>query len=216
MASRNSNTNRLNTDDGCFFHIIYDVNFVANDWPVKAIVMLRRLIVAQFRGRHLPIKESKFLVFGEIERDVLPFIGWEYYLKTRIIEAQKGRLATAIADACHFIGKEDNLEKYLERSVGRLIWKALGHRPLLAPFSSAFMLSHLKPHCVSNTRNWSSTLMKSTIKELAICATLSPLVRINVYRPYWKTVVFFDASKDSGAVVYAAAQEWELDNLLPS
>ena len=187
VASRNSNINRLNTGDGCFFHIIDDVNLVANDWPVKSIVMLHRLIVAQLRGRHLAIKESKSLALGESEQDVLPFTGWEWNLKTGIIEAQKGRLAKAIADACHFIRKEDNLEKDLERSVGRLIWQALGHRLLFATLSSAFMLSHPKPHCISNTRNWSSTLVKSARKELAICATVSPLVRINVYRAYWKS-----------------------------
>ena len=131
VASKNSHINRLNAGDGCFFHIIDDVNFVAKDWPVKEIVMLHQLIVTKFRRRHLPIKASRSLALGEVELDILPFIGWECNLKTGIIEARKSRLAKVIADSCNLIQKQEILTKEFERTVGRLIWHTLEHRPLL-------------------------------------------------------------------------------------
>ena len=57
-------------------------------------------------------------------------------------------------------------------------------------------------------------LTKTSSRELAICAGLSPLVKINVHRPYSKRFICIGASEFAGAVVYSSAEESELETLL--
>ena len=208
-ANETSGLQRINKGDALVLHIVDDVNFVADSWPRKAVVILHQLVVGEFFKRQLPIKKAKSLPLQEVEKDSLPFIGWQWDLKAGLIMAQEPRLANAIACVSALLTQKKHRPQDFESAVGRLIWQSLGHRPLLASLCSVFKLRYSRASFASL-----ENLIKSARKELAICATLSPLVKINVHRPYYKTIICIDASEYAGAVVYSCATEVELETLL--
>lgn len=209
FTQSNACIRRIEKGDGAFFHIIDDVNFVADGWPREAVIFLHRCLLLHFQKNGLPFKAAKSLPIGQVEVNSLPFIGWNWNLKTGIITAQERRLSEAISDVREVLDSKTHNPRAFERSVGRLIWQTLGHRPLLSTLSTVFRVQSLTEKPIRL-----NPLLASARKELSICATLVPLVCIDVHRPYCTKVVCFDASLAAGAVVSCTATSSELETLL--
>lgn len=77
---------QLSQGDGLLMHIIDDVNFVCSSWLPAEVTALHDTCFKVFTGNGLPIKISKSLPVGSIERTTMRFIGWVWNLESGVIE----------------------------------------------------------------------------------------------------------------------------------
>lgn len=81
---------------------------------------------------------ARSLPIFQVEIYSLPFNGWNWNLKTENIASQEKISSEAVSDVRAVLDSKTNNLRIFDRSVGRLIWQTLGHRPLLSTISTVF------------------------------------------------------------------------------
>lgn len=122
----------LCSGDALVMHIIDDVNLVMLDWPDVAVRVLHRLAETSFRAALLPPKRSESLPLGQVEGKSLRFIGWDWDFESDTISPCAKKLRSVMVDAYKLLNDPSTPSEQVERGLGRMIWLALGLRPLLA------------------------------------------------------------------------------------
>lgn len=197
---------KLNTFSVLVLHIIDDLNFVFVDWPDDLVSNFQASLTSLLSRNFLPLHKEKSSPTGVIERDVLPFIGWIWYLRRGILRPKHDKLLTA-SSAVLNICQGTLTEHSVRSAVGRLIWNCLGCRPLLSILYRTF-------HYLQDVSKWNKSLERSVKRELTMTSRLVLFSHIKLYRRQWTRVIAIDACTSGGAVVYTDVAEKCLDELL--
>ena len=190
----------FNPDIVLCLHIIDDINCVFVDWPQIFVVRFHTALKAVLEENGLPIHKGKSIAQGQVETNALSFIGWEWDLRRNILRPKLDKLTKAHKQLGEALEVKHPAESIMRRAVGRLVWHALGLRPLLSVLSHTFTyVDATRRDCLSHA------CMAAINTELNTFIQLGPLAQVRVNRPTWPTIVAFDASLTAGAVVYSTA-----------
>lgn len=155
-------------------HIIDDVNAVCFDMEDHELNIFQRCIWTLFFRNGLPLKPSKSTPLGSILKETVPFIGFEWNMKTHVIAPKQKRIQSVSAlvhqDNLHFQALSEELYRKL---LGKLIWFCLARRPLLSVLRCA-----VDPAALTDER-----LRALAASEFRRIATISPLARVTAFSP---------------------------------
>ena len=175
-------------------HIIDDLNFVLVDWPDEETILLQSSVEATLRANNLPIRRSKSSLVGSVERNMMPFIGWHWFLRKGVLRPKSSKLIDAITSAMDTC--QGNMTRKAVRSTtGRLIWICLGCRPMLSMLYRTFQYT-------MDTSTPSQALLQAVRRELFMMSRISSLSCVRIHRKTWTRIIAFDACKTGGAVVF--------------
>lgn len=191
---------RISSGDLLLLHILDDINCICIDWPHAAVIELHRLAESSFESHGLPIKRSKSSPLGTVQTSSVPFIGWEWHLRRGTLRPSASKLSEAVFDTRKALTASVLCRDDVSRVLGKLVWCALGVRPSLSVLYRSYMFTSDENYNEQDATNL--TLPNSVRKELWQMSRLILLSEVNLNRPIWSTVIAFDASQHSGAVVY--------------
>lgn len=77
--------------------IIDDISIIVNNWPHSRITLLHRTLRTLLIAAGLPIAEQKSLPVDEIEDKVIPFVGMEVNLVTKLVTPMTSRITKLAA-----------------------------------------------------------------------------------------------------------------------
>ncbi|KAI0558954.1 hypothetical protein FGB62_177g010 [Gracilaria domingensis] len=176
------------------------------DWSQDEVAALQDTIEKVLTNNYLPVKRSKSSPVGVVETVEMPFIGWVWYLKRGVIRPKAEKLQLVAKEAA--VVNHMPLDEVRVRSlVGRIVWIALGLRPLLSVLYRTFQYLQA-PNELSNE------LEASVKREICMICRLLPFSHIRLTRGFWHRIIAFDASPVAGAVVYTDVDVQELQLLL--
>jgi len=194
------------SNDILIAHIIDDVNIVMYDCPLEEVRLLQHLLWRTFTMSGLPIRAKKCTPLNRIETISLPFIGFDWNLRSGSISPKDKRTANLCKSIDHLLDFPSFYqEKDVERIVGKLVWTAMARRPLLSILRSAF-------HLPSNTALRRNRNIAE--RELRLISSLLPLATIETKRMIWPIALATDASTHSGATTFARSNRNALLSLL--
>lgn len=170
-----------------------DINCIFVDWPDPFVTKLYKILEKTLETHGLPVKRTKSLLLREVEDERITFIGWEWNLRAGNLRPSPSKLHATAHEADTLLAQTDIAHAPLRRKLGKLIWTALGLRPLLSVPSHVFTLVELNDPDTTSAGPSRGVLM-AAMKEVKLLRTLCPLTQVIVYRPTWTTVVAFDAS----------------------
>ena len=189
-------------------HIIDDVSCVFVDWPQQFVPLFHVVFKEVLEAHGLPIKRANSNALRTAETNSVTFIGWKLIFETGVIGPAPAKVSSAAQSARALLLLPTIPKQSLQRTVGNLLWHALGLRPLLSIFSRTFVMIEW------SVRNEpTSTEIQAVRQELLTIRTLCPR-KLFLSPPTLKTVVELDASMTAGAVAYTTAHANEVEALL--
>lgn len=175
-------------------HIIGYLNIVLFGCPANQKTRLQRTVESMLLKNHLSVKCSKSSPLGKLERNRLPFLGWNWYLRQNVFRPKPEKLNAALRSVSKV--SQISFNKSTVRStVGKLLWIALECRPLMSILYRTFQ--YLEEPAKVN-----GSIQLAMVRELTLLGRLLPFAGIRLNRGYWNRIIFFDASEKAGAVVY--------------
>lgn len=193
---RKNGLQHLRSGDVLLLHIIDDVNPVCLDWHPHAIIHFNQVCSEVFEAHGLHRKTSKSSPINAVVTDQMPFMGWSFDLSSQTLSPLPNKIDAAVSDTMRILASETVSPEALKSAIGRLIWIALGARPLLSTLLHVF-------HVADKTQHLKPSLAAVTKRELFTIARILPLSSIRLQRPTWGIIIAFDASQRAGGVCYA-------------
>jgi len=193
---RNDRLQHVRAGDVLLLHIIDDVNPVCINWNPEVTILFNHVCSEVFEAHGLPRKTGKSSPLNAVVTDKMPFMGWSFDFTRQILRPLPKKMHAAIADAGRVLASKTVSPEALKSTIGRLIWIALGARPILSSllhvFHVAEKLSLLKPSLAAVAK-----------RELFTITRILPLSHIRLQRPTWEIIIAFDASNTAGGVCFA-------------
>lgn len=145
-------------------------------------------------ANNLPIRRSKSSPVGTVERNVLPFMGWNWFLRQAVFLPKSCKLINAINSAMNAF-QSDLSQKSVRSTTGRLLWICFDCRPMLSVLYRTFQYTQ-------DPSSTNQALLQAVRRELCIMARISSFSYVRICAPTRTRIIAFDACTTGGAVVY--------------
>ena len=190
----------LKSGDALLLHIIDDITVVCCSWKDEEVIAFHRCCESVFKSNCLPLKIEKSSAVGQVEKMRVDFIGWVWTLRSGVFRPRTEKLVEAVKQAHGFVCSAEFNSEYAEKITGKIIWIALGLRPLFSVLNRLFLFN--RRHRKKCQTAPGDSLIQAVKREIRMVVALLPLSFIRTMRRNWTTIVCFDASLQAGAVVF--------------